>query len=79
MWRDVSRPGQNADIHVRAKDVGEVERMLKEHGIKYIIMIEDLEKIITSESQNINKNAFSSDYSYETYNRYDTVSGFRNL
>jgi murein tripeptide amidase MpaA len=74
-WTDLVHPGIATDIRVRRDDVEMIEKKLKEEDIPYTIIIEDLEKEIEEEQQELRANSyqFSNGFNYYTYNRLDAI------
>jgi len=73
IWRDVSHPGENVDVHIKASDVTNVKEMLTKNSIEFSLMIEDLQQVVNEEQISNQKNAYSSGFDYNRYNNYDDI------
>ena len=74
VWKEPSKPGNNADIHVPQSACASVELMLKVNNIPYVVMVKDLEDLVETERISNTKNAFSSSFQYDKYNSWNDVS-----
>jgi len=73
IWRDVSHPGANVDVHIKASDVNNVKEMLTKNNIKFSLMIDNLQQVVDEEQMSNQKNAFASGFDYYRYNTYDDI------
>jgi murein tripeptide amidase MpaA len=48
-WKEITYPGRNADVRVQAGDLLSVKTVLKESGIQWRVMVEDIEKAMGNE------------------------------
>jgi len=70
IWRDVSHPGANVDVHIKASDVTNVKEMLTKNNIKFSLMIDNLQQVVDEEQMSNQKNAYASGFDYDIYNNY---------
>jgi len=70
-WTDLVHPGIASDIRVEADKVEKFEEKLKSENIAYTVIIEDLEKEIQEEQEELKANSyqFTNGFNYYTYNR----------
>ena len=47
-WKEITYPGRYADVRVQAGDLFTVKTLLKESGIEWRVMVEDIEKAMGS-------------------------------
>jgi len=73
IWRDVSHPGANVDVHIKASDVTNVKEMLTKNNIKFSLMIDDLQQIVDEEQISNQKNAYAFGFDYNKYNPYSSI------
>merc|ERR1719242_858476 len=57
-WTDLVHPGIATDIHVTSSKVVEVADKLKEWGVAYTVIIEDLEKEVKEEEEELKTNNY---------------------
>jgi carboxypeptidase A2 len=69
-WTDLAKPGFDTDIHIPREATDSIRLKLDTFGIKYSVMIEDLEKEVANEEKEIRASTFASNgFNYNTYNR----------
>jgi len=74
-WTELVHPGIATDIHVSVDKVDVIEEKLKELNVAYTVLIQDLEKEVQEEEEELksNNNQFSNGFNYYTYNRLDAI------
>lgn len=75
VWRGVSQPGENVDVHIAERDVERIKEQLNKMGISHSVMIDNLQSIVEEENKLIyqQQNAYWGAFNYEKYNPYSAI------
>jgi len=74
VWRQSSNLGVPIDIHIQRDDYAAAKATLESEGIPFHVLVEDLEKQVKEEEDEIReRNTYSNGYNYDNYNRFDTI------
>lgn len=78
-WKGPAHPGSPIDVRVPFSSIQAVKVFLEAHGIKYTIMIEDVQSLLDEEQEQMvafQARATSTDtFNYATYHTLDEVRG----
>lgn len=75
VWRRSSNIKYPIDIHIKRIDFDAVSKALTSNGVNFKVIIHDLEKRVKAEENDLKHTSYSNGFNYETYNRYDAISG----
>ncbi|XP_066118405.1 carboxypeptidase A1 [Saccopteryx bilineata] len=82
-WRGPAQPGSPIDVRVPFPSIQAVKVFLEAHGIKYTIMIEDLQSLLDEEQEQMfafQARAASTDtFNYATYHNLDEIYSFMDM
>ncbi|XP_058153342.1 carboxypeptidase A1 [Dasypus novemcinctus] len=82
-WRGPARPGSAVDVRVPFPSIQAVKIFLETHGISYTIMIEDVQRLLDEEQEQMfafQARARSTDsFNYATYHTLEEIYGFMDM